>query len=125
LAENSNCDFVIYIYDSYKDFPGYPSQSGAYTSTESNDGIATKAKVYLSPLVIHGDGVTEIDLPSYAFRNSAVHEVGHVLGLGHMRSIQGYLMSPQFDFIEQRDQHPITTLELAKLEAIYSSDGFD
>jgi predicted Zn-dependent protease len=74
--------------------------------------------------VLHGDGETEIDLPTYAFRNSAVHEVGHVLGLGHMQSEKGYLMSPQFDFWEEDDQLPITTLELDALVQVYGSDGY-
>ncbi len=63
---------------------------------ENNDTF--DLRIYLSPIVLYGDGKTEIHLPSYAFRNSAVHEVGHVLGLGHMQLQKGYLMmSPQFD----------------------------
>lgn len=53
-----------------------------------------------------------------------MHEVGHVLGFGHMLSEKGYLMSPQFDFWEEDDQLPITTLELNALVEVYSSDGF-
>lgn len=121
--EMQNCDVKIYIYDTYKDFPDYPAQSGAYTSVKyAGDDIT--ASVYLSPFILHGDGETEIDLPSYAFRNSAVHEIGHVLGLGHMESQKGYLMSPQFDFWEQSDQMPITTLELEALAGVYGSNGF-
>jgi predicted Zn-dependent protease len=74
---------------------------------------------------LHGDGKTEINLPTYAFRNSAVHEIGHVLGLGHMQSQKGYLMSPQFDFWEDKDQLPITTLELRALIKTYGTDGFN
>jgi hypothetical protein len=81
-------------------------------------------RIYLSPLVLHGDGKTEINLPSYAFRNSAVHEVGHVLGLGHMELQKGYLMSPQFDFWEANEQLPITRLELDALVKAYGTDGF-
>ena len=121
-AELESCDVKFYIYGSYKDFPGYPNQTGAYTSADPREGL--DVRVYLAPLVLHGDGKTEIDLPSYAFRNSAVHEVGHVLGLGHMQSQKGYLMSPQFDFWEEDDQLPITTLELNALMEEYGSDGF-
>jgi predicted Zn-dependent protease len=121
-AELESCDVKFYIYDTYKDFPGYPGQTGAYTSADTRSGL--DVRVYLAPLVLHGDGKTEIDLPGYAFRNSAVHEVGHVLGLGHMQSQKGYLMSPQFDFWEEDDQLPITTLELAALTEEYGSDGF-
>ncbi|HXG05704.1 MAG TPA: matrixin family metalloprotease [Nitrososphaera sp.] len=120
-----SCDVKFYIYDTYKDFPDYPAQTGAYTSVAFTKGSGDlDARVYLAPLVLHGDGQTEIDLPGYAFRNSAVHEVGHVLGLGHMQSEKGYLMSPQFDFWEQNDQLPITTLELKMLVNKYGSDGF-
>ena len=121
-AELESCDVKFYIYDTYKDFPGYPNQTGAYTSADTRSGL--DVRVYLAPLVLHGDGKTEIDLPGYAFRNSAVHEVGHVLGLGHMQSQKGYLMSPQFDFWEEDDQLPITTLELAALTEEYGSNGF-
>jgi hypothetical protein len=116
-----SCDIKFYIYDTYKDFPDYPAQTGAYTSVNPNN---LDARVYLAPLVLHGDGETEIDLKGYAFRNSAVHEVGHVLGLGHMQSEKGYLMSPQFDFFEEEDQLPITTLELDALVEVYGTDGF-
>ena len=118
------CDIVFYIYDSYKDFPDYPNQTGAYTSAEYENGIPSLIHVYLSPVVLHGDGHTEIDLPSYAFRNSAIHETGHALGLGHMHSVKGYLMSPQFDFWEQHKEFPITTLELSALVKLYGKDGF-
>jgi len=46
------------------------------------------------------------------------------LGLGHMQSEKGYLMSPKFDFWEEGDQLPITTLELDTLTQRYGSDGF-
>jgi matrixin len=120
-AELESCDVKFYIYDTYKDFPDYPTMTGAYTSVDPNN---LDARVYLAPLVLHGDGETEIDLPGYAFRNSAVHEVGHVLGLTHMESEKGYLMSPQFDFWEEDDQLPITTLELEALVEEYGDDGF-
>lgn len=123
-AELDSCDVKIYIYDSYKDFPDYPSQTGAYTVVrqvwENMD-----SRVYLSPFILHGDGKTELTLPSHAFRNSANHEVGHVLGLGHMKSEKGYLMSPQFDFSEEKQEYPITTLELRALVKIYGKDGFE
>jgi hypothetical protein len=124
-AGMESCDVKFYIYDTYKDFPDYPAQTGAYTSVTftDNDGDLD-ARVYLSPLVLHGDGETEIDLPGYAFRNSAVHEVGHVLGLGHVQSQKGYLMSPQFDFWEEDNQLPVTTLELEVLIDEYGNDGF-
>ena len=118
-----SCDVKIYIFDTYKDFHGYPEQTGAYTSVKDTDGNLD-ARVYLSPFILHGDGVTEIDLPSHAFRNSANHEIGHVLGLGHMQSEKGYLMSPQFDYHEQKAEFPITTLELESLVDIYGRDGF-
>ncbi len=125
-AALESCDVKFYIYDTYKDFPDYPTQTGAYTSVKFREGEGgLDARVYLSPFVLHGDGKTEIDLPTYAFRNSAVHEVGHVLGLGHMQSQKGYLMSPQFDYWEQKDQLPITTLELGALLDVYGDDGFD
>ena len=124
-AALENCDVKFYIYDSYKDFPDYPAQTGAYTSVKFNeDGGNLDVRVYLGLLVLHGDGETEIELPNYAFRNSAVHEVGHVLGLGHMQSEKGYLMSPKFDFWEEGDQLPITTLELDTLTQRYGNDGF-
>lgn len=123
--EREYCDVRIYIYDSYKDFPDYPEQTGAYTSVNYNNDIVKTAYVYLSPTVLHGDGHTDIDLPSYAFRNSADHEIGHVLGLGHMATSDGYLMSPLFDFWKNDDQLPITMLELRALIQIYGTDGFD
>jgi hypothetical protein len=118
------CDIKMHIYTTYTDFPAYPEQQGAYTATQYTDGISDEAHVYLSPKVLHGDGRTEIDLPGYAFRNSTVHEIGHALGLSHNEKIKGYLMSPQFDFWEQEDQLPITTLELSTLVDIYGDDGF-
>jgi hypothetical protein len=135
-AELESCDIKVYIYDKYSDFPDYPAQTGAYTSVtfkdDDDDGAAGDEKnnykfdlrIYLSPVVLHGDGETEIDLPPYAFRNSAVHEVGHVLGLGHMQLQKGYLMSPQFDFWETYEELPITTLELDALVQAYGTDGF-
>jgi hypothetical protein len=124
-AELKSCDIKFYIFDNYRDFPNYPAQTGAYTSMIFNEGEGNPdVRVYLSPFVLHGDGMTEINLPSYAFRNSAVHEVGHVLGLGHMKLQKGYLMSPQFDFWEESDQLPITTLELDALVKVYGTDGF-
>lgn len=124
-AALETCDVKFYIYDTYKDFPNYPAQTGAYTSVKFNEGGGDlDVSVYLSLFVLHGDGETEIDLPNYAFRNSAVHEVGHVLGLGHMQSEKGYLMSPQFDFWEEDDQLPITTLELQALTEKYGQGGF-
>ncbi|MEM3159756.1 MAG: matrixin family metalloprotease [Nitrososphaera sp.] len=119
----AGCDVRVHIYDTYKDFPGYPDQKGAYTAVQYTGGISDEADVYLSPKVLHGDGSTEIDLPGYAFRNSAVHEMGHVLGLSHNAKIKGYLMSPQFDFWEEDDQLPITTMELSTLAEIYGSRG--
>jgi len=135
-ADLESCDIKIYIYDTYRDFPDYPAQTGAYTSVTFKDGDVIGEekeknndkldfRIYLSPLVLHGDGKTEINLPSYAFRNSAVHEVGHVLGLGHMQLQKGYLMSPQFDFWETNEQLPITTLELNALVKAYGTDGFN
>jgi hypothetical protein len=135
-AELEPCDIKIYIYDTYRNFPDYPVQTGAYTSVTFKDGGGAgeeeeeesndkfDLRIYLSPVVLHGDGKTEINLPSYAFRNSAVHEVGHVLGLGHMQLQKGYLMSPQFDFWEKNEQLPITTLELNALVKAYGTDGF-
>ena len=125
LDQVEDCDITFYIYDSYKDFPDYPNQTGAYTATEYQNGIPSLIHIYLSSVVLHGDGHTEIDLPSYAFRNSAIHETGHALGLGHMRSVKGYLMSPQFDFWEQHKEFPITTLELSAMVKLYGKDGFD
>jgi hypothetical protein len=124
-ADLEPCDVKIYIYSSYKEFPDYPAQTGAFTSVKFKEGVdGLDARVYLAPHVLHGDGKTEIDLPTYAFRNSAVHEVGHVLGLGHMKSEKGYLMSPQYDFFEEKDQLPITTLELRTLVQVYGNNGF-
>jgi hypothetical protein len=124
LDEAEDCDIAFYIYDSYKDFPD-PNQNGAYTATEYQNGIPSLIHIYLSSVVLHGDGHTEIDLPSYAFRNSAIHETGHALGLGHMHSVKGYLMSPQFDYWEQHKEFPVTTLELFVLVRLYGIDGFD
>jgi hypothetical protein len=128
-AELELCDIKVYIYDKYSDFPDYPIQTGAYTSISFKDGMRDSnrldMRIYLSPLVLHGDGKTEINLPPYAFRNSAVHEIGHVLGLGHMQLQKGYLMSPQFDFWQTSEQLPITTLELETLVKTYGIDGFD
>jgi len=42
-----------------------------------------------------------------------------------MRSVKGYLMSPQFDFWEQHKEFPITTLELSAMVKLYGKDGFD
>lgn len=120
----ADCDVKVYIYNTYTDFPAYLEQTGAYTAVEYTNGIASSASVYMSPQVLHGDGKSVIDLPGYAFRNSAVHEVGHVLGLGHMAAPKGYLMSPMFDFWERTEQLPITTLELSTLTEIYGIDGF-
>ena len=120
----AGCDVRVYIYGTYKELPDYPSQKGAYTAVKYEGGIASSASVYMSPKVLHGDGVTELDLRGYAFRNSAVHEAGHVLGLSHMNKEKGYLMSPVFDFFEQSDQLPITTLELGTLVGIYGTGGF-
>ena len=121
-AALGSCDVKFYIYDTYKDFPEYPAQTGAYTYVDKS---GPDARVYLAPIVLHGDGKTEINLPNYAFRNTAVHEVGHVLGLGHMQSQKNYLMSPQFDFWKEKDQLPITTLELDALVRVYGNNGFD
>lgn len=129
-AELESCDIKVYIYDKYSHFPDYPAQTGAYTSVkfrngnDNNNNNNLDVRIYLSPLVLHGDGKTEIKLPSYAFRNTAVHELGHALGLGHMHSQKGYLMSPQFDFWEESEQLPITTLELDALVKAYGTDGF-
>lgn len=123
-GEMAGCDVKVYIYATYKEFPDYPNQKGAYTAVKYEGGIASSASVYMSPKVLHGDGVTELDLRGYAFRNSAVHEAGHVLGLSHMNKEKGYLMSPIFDFFEQSDQLPITTLELGTLVSIYGTSGF-
>jgi len=128
-AELELCDVKVYIYDNYRNFPDYPSQTGAYTSVAFADGLRNTnnldARIYLSPVVLHGDGKTEINLPPYAFRNSAVHEIGHVLGLGHMQSQEGYLMSPQFDFWQTSEPLPITILELDTIVRAYGVDGFD
>jgi hypothetical protein len=124
LDKAEKCNIIFYIYDSYKDFPDYPNQTGAYTVAEHQNGAPLLIHIYLSPVVIHADGHTEIDLPSYAFRNSAIHETGHALGLGHMNTLKGYLMSPQFDFWEQQKEFPITTLELSALVKLYGEDGF-
>ena len=125
LDDTKDCNIIFHIYDSYKDFPDYPNQTGAYTVAEYQNGAPLVIHVYLSPVVLHADGHSEIDLPSYAFRNSATHETGHALGLGHMHSLKGYLMSPQFDFWEQQKEFSITTLELSALVKLYGEDGFD
>lgn len=57
-AEDESCDFAIYIYDLYSDFPEYPNQKGAYTSAESTSGIITSVNIYLDSVVLHGDGKT-------------------------------------------------------------------
>lgn len=123
-AMQKGCDVRVHIHDTYKDFPGYPAQTGAYTAVEYSAGVARVADVYMSPRVMHGDGTSEIDLPAHAFRNSAIHEAGHVLGLGHMATAKGYLMSPVFDFWEHDRRLPITTLELSALVETYGPDGF-
>ena len=41
-----------------------------------------------------------------------------------MEKAKGYLMSPTFDFWEQKEQMPITTLELSSLVEMYGTDGF-
>lgn len=123
MGEVEACDVKVYIFASYKYFKDYPAQTGAYTSAAQQDGDLD-VRIYLSPFILHGDGKTEIDLPSHAFRNSAIHELGHAFGLGHMKSEKGYLMSPQFDFLEQKQEYPITTLELQALVKIYGKDGF-
>jgi len=121
-----SCNIKIFIYDTYKKFPDYPTQTGAYTKVKYDVvGGNLDVRVYLAPFILHGDGKTEINLPTYAFRNSAVHEIGHALGLEHMKSQKGYLMSPQFDFWEEKDQLPITTLELSALVSVYGPDGFN
>jgi hypothetical protein len=124
-SQMKGCNVKVHIYDTYKDFPEYPNQTGAYTAVQYTGGDAEGADVYLAPVVLHGDGKTEIKLPNYAFRNSAVHEMGHVLGLGHMGKEKGYLMSPVFDYFDNKDQLPITTLELSTLVGLYGTDGFD
>jgi hypothetical protein len=119
------CTVKVYILCTYKDFPGYPSQSNAYTSIQSKEnGNYLDIKVFLAPFVLHGDGRTEINLPTYAYRNTVVHEIGHVFGLGHMHSLKAYLMSPQFDFWQEKDQLPITTLELRSVINAYGNKGF-
>jgi hypothetical protein len=42
-----------------------------------------------------------------------------------MKSEKGYLMSPQFDFLEETREHQITTLELRTLVRIYGQQGFE
>jgi hypothetical protein len=120
---DNHCDVKVHIYDSYKHFPDYPAQSGAYTVIKRSS-YSTNVSVYLSPIVLHANGVSEIVLPNYAFRDSALHEVGHVLGLGHMKSTTGYLMSPVFDYWVQKDALPITTLELDAIVNGYGEQGF-
>ena len=125
ISELQSCAVKFYILNSYKEFPDYPEQTGAYTSVKFDEsGIVTSASVYLAPTVLHADGKTVINLPSYAFRNSARHEIGHVFGLGHMQTEKGYLMSPRFDFWDQKDQLPITTLELSTVVQIYGTNGW-
>jgi hypothetical protein len=123
-SQMEGCNVRVYIFETYKEFPGYPEQTGAYTAIQYRDGVAESANVYLAPVVLHGDGKTEIKLPDYAFRNSATHEMGHVLGLAHMAKYKGYLMSPVFDFFDNHDQLPITTLELSTLVKLYGPNGF-
>ena len=107
-ADLESCDIKVHIYDKYSHFPDYPAQTGAYTSVKFREGNDDNninnldVRIYLSPLVLHGDGKTEIKLPSYAFRNSAVHELGHTLGLGHMHSQKGYLMSPRYRLLGRK-----------------------
>ena len=59
-ADLGLCDVKIYIYASYKEFPGYPMQTGAYTKVNYNDGKSRTvdgnvldARVYLAPFVLH------------------------------------------------------------------------
>ena len=118
IKQLESCTVKIYILSTYKSFPGYPNQTGAYTTIVRNS-TNIDVRVYLSPEVLHGDGKTVIQLPDYAFRNSARHEIGHMLGLGHMRTEEGYLMSPVFDYWHVKHELPITTLELKALTDAY------
>jgi hypothetical protein len=125
VSDAQSCPLQFYILKSYTEFPGYPEQTGSYTSVEyDGTGKVLRAAIFLAPIVLHADGKTVINLPPYAFRNSARHEVGHALGLAHMLTEKGYLMSPRFDYWEQKDQLPITTLELSSLVKIYGKDGW-
>ena len=63
LDEAEECDIVFYIYVTYKDFPDYPGQAGAYTVAEYQSGSPSLIHIYLSPVVLHGDGHTEWGLP--------------------------------------------------------------
>ena len=122
-SPSGSCDIKVFILKSYKDFPGYPNETGAYTIIKRSPS-SVDVQVYLSPTVLHANGVSEISLPSYAFRNSALHEFGHTLGLGHMKSLTGYLMSPAFDYWVQKQEMPITTLELDAIVNGYGEGGF-